>query len=399
MKVCGVIAEFNPLHKGHEYLLQKARELTGADHVIVVMSGDFVQRGEPAIIGKYCRTEMALRAGADLVLELPAAFATGSAQYFARGAVAALSHTGVVDSLCFGSECGDITELERISVSAQDATCNNGLPANDSDPHSGRFTKTADRLNPNDLLAVEYLRALSDRNADFIRPYTIQRKGAGHLSSEPQEDSASASYLRSTLLSDARGDGIPAKLRKYVPESAFRTLSEYAETSRLLSFGDFSELIAYRLLSERESGYHGYFDVFEDLSEKIRNRLEEYTEIEDFLNLLKSKDIAYSHLSRALLHILLGIKTDDVRFLCDEYDHCPWLRPLGFCRSASGLLHSIRENADRPMISKMADAGSVLEERTSGLLRKDAAASELYAHISNKKSGIPSEYRHSLILI
>ena len=111
MKTVGIIAEYNPFHKGHAYQLQKAKELSGADYAVIVMSGDFVQRGYPAIVDKYVRAEMALRAGADLVIELPVSYAVGSAEAFAQGAVSVLEALGCVDFLCFGSESGDLDTL------------------------------------------------------------------------------------------------------------------------------------------------------------------------------------------------------------------------------------------------------------------------------------------------
>ena len=116
MKVTGIIAEYNPFHQGHAYHLARARELTGADRLLVVMGGNFMQRGEPAIVDKYARAEMALKNGADLVLELPAAAATGSAEYFAEGAVELLDASGVVDALCFGSELGKLAPLEKAAA-------------------------------------------------------------------------------------------------------------------------------------------------------------------------------------------------------------------------------------------------------------------------------------------
>ena len=115
MKIVGLIAEYNPFHNGHLYHIRKAKEITGADAVVVVMSGDFVQRGAPAIMPKHIRAEVALEAGVPLVLELPVCFSTGSAEYFAEGAVSLFEHLGCIDSICFGSECGDYGTLEKIA--------------------------------------------------------------------------------------------------------------------------------------------------------------------------------------------------------------------------------------------------------------------------------------------
>lgn len=409
MKICGIIAEFNPLHCGHEYLLSEARKVTGADRLIVVMSGDYVQRGEPAIADKYLRTKMALNAGADLVLELPVPFSTGSARYFARGAIAALAHTGVVDSLLFGSESG--------TLGLQGSDLPGTVPFGAAQPAISRLQPFDERLQPNDLLAAEYLHALTDLKADHITPYTIRRIGAGHHDNAPDGKYASASYLRKLLyddhpltVPDDAGSGrssLPVSERELLPEKAAfclpdhvsALLKEYRAHARFLSLRDFSSQLAYRLLYEQENGYAGYFDVYEDLSRKIASNLGKYTDPGSFLLTLKSKDITYSHLSRALLHILLNIKKEDALLLCDSYDYCPWLRPLGFRTSSDPLLSLIRSNTDRPFLSKLADSGKNLDAASLSLLQKDITASSLYAHTADPKCGFPSDLRHPLVLL
>ena len=216
MKIVGLIAEYNPFHNGHEYHIQKAKEVTGADTVIVVMSGNFVQRGAPAIMPKHLRAKVALKSGASLVLELPVCFATGSAEYFAQGAVALLDSLGCVDALCFGSECGDIQPLTRIAEVLSDepeeyrallrASLKEGLPFPSAreralqdylhDPALSRIL-----ASPNNTLGVEYIKALI-RQDSTIRPYTILRKDSRYHADtlEPAGNFSSATAIRRLLL-------------------------------------------------------------------------------------------------------------------------------------------------------------------------------------------------------
>ena len=416
MKTIGIIAEFNPFHKGHEHLMKAAREVYGADQLVVVMSGDHVQRGEPAIIDKYARAEAALCAGADLVLELPIVYATGSAQYFARGAVSALINCACVDALLFGSECGRIDILKELAfgntaadeaMSDESLSCcsSAGKISGDSIPdgtHDGHFTPNDLRLSPNDLLAVEYLKALEYFGSDMI-PLTIPRIGTAHNETAANDTYASAGALRQMLLAvdaDSVGDALSDgdALLAYMPEYACDILSGYISSRHLLSADAYSDALFIRLLQNRAAGYAGYFDVFEDLSDKIISKLEGYSSFTAFINSLKSKDISYSHLSRALLHILLGIKKSDVDLLSQNYGYCPWLRILGLKKDAC-ILGMIKRSAKRPLLSKLADSDKLLDSNLLPVLATDISASELYSYHSAKNGGFVSEYRRGLALM
>ena len=396
MKTIGIIAEFNPFHNGHEHIMKAAREVYGADHIIVVMSGDYVQRGEPAIIDKYARAKAALYAGADLVLELPAAFATGSAQYFARGAVSALINCACVDALLFGSECGDIDALKRLA-SGKEASGNTTSDNNTPDRiHDGHFTPQDLRLSPNDLLAVEYLKALDHFGSDMI-PLTISRIGTSHNDTTASDTYASASALRQ-MFSTGDADSAGDTLSSFIPEYACDILSGYISSRQLLTVDAYSDALFTVLLQNRPAGYAGFFDVFDDLSDKIISKLEGFSSFTAFINSLKSKDISYSHLSRALLHILLGIKKSDVDLLSQYYDYCPWLRILGLKKDA-GILSLIKRSAKRPLLSKLADSDKLLDSNLLSVLATDISASELYSYHSKKKSGFVSEYRRGIVIL
>lgn len=232
MKVNGIIAEYNPFHNGHFYQLKTSREQTGADYTIVVMSGNFTQRGEPAILSKFTRAEMALRCGADLVLELPAFFAAGSAEFFAAGAAALLDRLGVVDHLCFGSECGDagkIMELAQVlakepkeyqELLRRKLTRGINFPAarasalqeywqnlrpEDMEENTRSWKDMADILNaPNNILGLEYAKALL-RRGSRIRLSTVRRKGSDYLTDKIEGEFSSALSLRQVLLKEEKG--------------------------------------------------------------------------------------------------------------------------------------------------------------------------------------------------
>ena len=213
MKIVGIIAEYNPFHNGHQYHIEEALKITGADAAIVVMSGDFVQRGAPAIMPKHLRAKMALNGGASLVLELPVPYATGSAEYFAYGAVSLLDQLGCVDAICFGSECGNISELAELSkllVEEPDeykAYLSSYLKVGHSFPlarqlavHDYLKSETADELlaKPNNILGIEYLKALYRLNSD-MQAYTIQRISSNYHDQDLQENYSSASAIRNEL--------------------------------------------------------------------------------------------------------------------------------------------------------------------------------------------------------
>ena len=381
IKTCGIIAEYNPFHNGHRKLTEYAHNELDADRVIVVMSGDHVQRGEPAVMDKYSRTEAALKSGADLVLELNVPFATGSAQYFARGAVATLLNTGVCDILLFGSETGDLDTLKHQAGSATDLA-----------------ELTANPPLPNDILGLEYLKALNYFKNESVIPHTLKRDGAGHDAPSPLGDTASASYLRGILRKDDEYDTYK-NLSAYMPQSALEVCEKYFTGHRPVSPSDYSDCLFYTLMMQKENGYSEYFDVYDNLSDKIFNSLQDYDNFPGFITKLKSKEITYSHLSRALLHILLDIKKSEVSTLIEKYDYCPYLRPLGFRKDAGTLLKAIKNNCDRPFISKLADAESILDPENLHALKKDILASEIYAKNSTRGGTPISEYRRVLVTI
>ena len=405
MKVTGIIAEYNPFHQGHAYHLSRARELTGADRILVVMGGNFMQRGEPAIIDKYTRTEMALRNGADLVLELPAASATGSAEYFAEGAVELLDASGVVNELCFGSELGELEPLKKAAELLLEepedyqellrAELKKGktFPEARETALSAFLPEQSLLASPNNILAIEYIKALKRRKSS-IRPLTIQRLGSYHgedgqpagaphtVSGNLPESFASASTIRCQLhtlekqivtsCEQPAFGSLMTALAKELPPSSFGLLKDVLLADRLVQAEDFSLPLHYRLMQAKEPlEFSVYLDVSEELSRRIYSLRQEFTGWNAFLDLVRTRQYTRSRVSRALLHILLDIRQEEVL----PPTH---LRVLGFRREASDLLSEIKKKSRLPLITKAAGHPELSEEiRISSLYHLGNSYNEL----------------------
>lgn len=410
MKVVGIVAEYNPFHNGHKYQLDKVKQETGADYVIIAMSGNFLQRGVPALCDKFIRTEMALRCGADLVIEIPTLWATASAEYYAHAGVALLAATGVVTHLAFGAETDDLEALLEVAsilkkepdvyraVLANSIRSGNAFPVARKNalvtslPH---FTEEKlDELldNPNNILALEYLKAMPDS----IEPILIKREGAGYHDTEINTELPSASAIREAIFVDADMHSISNAM----PQESFSLLKNACKCNQLMTINDFSESLGYCLLSQAPNGFSSYADCNQDFSNKIKNALNEYVLFEDFIDTLKTKDMTYTRVTRCLLHILLGIKQSDYT-IGRAIGFAPYLRILGFKNVSSKLLSTIKQAATAPLISKVADASTLLDYETNKFFDKDIFASNLYyQHVARKSGTKPkNEYTNQIIIL
>lgn len=413
MKIVGLITEYNPFHNGHLYHIRKSKELTGADAVLVVMSGNYVQRGAPALMPKHLRARMALKAGACAVLELPVCYATGSAEYFAAGAVSLLNSLGCVDSLCFGSECGDIEILTKISRILADepeeyrAALQESLRKGISFPQARQmalssFAPSEILAQPNNILGIEYIKAL-DQTKSHIVPYTITRTGAGYhdktLSSNHNYSSASA--IRESLI---RGQVFThreefSQLEQYVPPYAFRLITETYQSRCPVCADDFSLLLKYKLLSETSKSLARYVDLSEDLANRIMRHLNDFLSYEQFCGLLKSKDLTYTRISRALLHVLLGITREDM----EEYRTnglCHYARLLGFRTDSSTILSHIKRNTSVPLVTKLTQTDA-LTDTGHKMLLSDILAADIYESVLTEKykKTFVNEYQKQIVKI
>lgn len=395
MKTVGIIAEYNPFHNGHAYHIKKAKEMTGADFCVVVMSGDFVQRGKPALMDKHMRASCALANGADLVLELPACYAVSSAEYFAGGAVALLDRLNIVDSLCFGSECGDINVLTQFAKELLNETpafkreLDHRLRLGYSYPQArnSALEATASHLTayidvlstPNNILGIEYCKALLATNSK-IEPCTVKRSGSSYHDNSLETGFCSAHAIRESL----RQSQIPESVVRQIPDPMKEiVLQSYQKTYPVFA-DDISLLVHYCLLSKEAEGFTDYPDIDKELSDRICNLLPKYRDFDSFCELLKTKNRTYVRISRSLLHILLDIRKEAFTRWQTE-GPVFYARMLGFREGAAPLLTAIKEKAQIPLLSKLADAEKQLAPTALSLLEKDIYASHIYQSIVRHK--------------
>ena len=409
MKTAGIIAEYNPFHNGHYYHIEETRRLTGADHVVVVMSGSFTQRGTPALIDKYTRTRMALLGGADLVLELPVLFSAGSAGDFAFGAVSLLDKLGAIDLISFGSEAGshDVLLEAAAILSREPALFQDTLRTelqNGSSYAKARFAALNAVLptplpsGPNNLLGLEYCHALIKRNSRIL-PFTITRQGAGYHDPAITGTMPSALSIRKYL--ETSGDsGITDLLSASVPKEVLGLWEELTAGQQFLFPSDFTKELRYKLLCLANEDLTVYADITRELSDKIRKSSMHFSDWEHLCSLVKSKELTYSRISRALCHILLDITANDLQTARDT-DYVPYARILGFRKSAQPLLSQIKKNTRIPMISKLADAPGQLSPQALSVLQKDISAAHICESVLAAKTGQPlrNEYTRQIVIL
>ncbi|MCM1192263.1 MAG: nucleotidyltransferase [Butyrivibrio sp.] len=409
MKVNGIIAEYNPFHNGHKYHLEESKRLTGADYSVAVISGNFIQRGDPALVDKHTRAEMALKNGADLVLELPTVYSASSAEYFATGAVSLLDKLGVVTHLSFGSECGDTVLLSRIAAILLEepedykadlkAKLKQGLsyPSARNSALIRHCPELAENSkifsSPNNILAIEYIKAIMNQNSK-MEPVTVRRLGAEYHDPAPSSGYCSALAIRQAL---AAGRGL-GSVAHYMPDSVRELLAERLVLDRGICANDFSSALYYKLLSEKESGFDKYLDVSADLSNRICKHLTEYKNFDDFCDLLKTKELTYTRISRCLLHILLNLTKEDMA-VCSELKHTPYARILGFRKDAEDLLGTVRAQASIPLVTKLADAEKILPTDTYLMLKQDILISQLYYGVAAGLAGQQPANEFSIPLV
>ncbi len=414
MKTIGIIAEFNPFHKGHLHLIEQCKKSLEADRIVVIMSGDYVQRGAPAIMDKSTRAKMALSCGADIVLELPVYYSLGSAEYFASGAVSILDSLNCIDHLCFGSESGDISLLEKIGRLLADEPVEFKEALSEELKSGQSFAKARQNAllsvfskedrsdevaallsSPNNILAIEYIKALTIRHSK-IKPFTIKRIGEAYNSTQISEFS-SATAIREFMLSVAPNKIYATKNPELIASSIPEICAEYIE-SYPYSFATtdaFSQLLWYKLTLDKNKGFNKYLDITEDLSNKLIGALDDHLSFDALCAKLKSKDLTYSRISRALMHILLDITSNQMS-LFKEDNFTGYARILGAKKSSSDLIKNIRVSSSIPVIGNLKEANS-LTGLQKELFDSNLLASSIYTGLFFGCS--VNEFKQPLILM
>jgi cytidyltransferase-like protein len=357
-KTIGIICEFNPFHNGHLYLINRAK--SEARNVVVLMSGNFVQRGEPAMFDKYVRAKTALISGADLVLELPVVYASASAEIFASAATAILERSGIIEAVLFGSESGDLTRLNKAAsaLAAESPDFKNALKQNlarglsfgaaRSAAVSDAFGDFSNLLKePNNILAVEYLKSIIRQNLK-ITPLTIKR-----------EPGVTAAETRAAILKGAYIN---------MPENCAEILKKNA----YCLYDDFSA--ALHCAIKTRDDFSGVLDVSEGLENRILKAAAENYLVSDIAAAAKTKRYAFSRIQRAILHILLNINKSDVTE--PEY-----IRVLGFRKEKSGLLKELTDKSRLPVIINLKNS------KAPKIFEKELKASDVYYTTLKAKTG------------
>ncbi|WP_394527130.1 nucleotidyltransferase [Lacrimispora sp. JR3] len=412
-RTVGIIAEYNPFHNGHAYHIKKAKELSQADFCIVVMSGDFVQRGAPAVYDKYTRTAMALSCGADLVLELPSVFATSSAEDFAAGSVALLDRLGVVGSICFGSECGDIETLIAIaSVLAKEPEAYTqalraGLKKGLTFPQARYQALVSCQIltdeqasiltSPNNILGIEYCKAMIRQKSSLL-PLTISRKGSGYHDPAVTENQFSSATGIRNILKERERSALPKDFSLLqVPEPVKLMI----ENGYPIFPDDYSVLLNAALLRLSHSGtsFDTFADVSEELAARLSNQLPDYLPFEEKIDSLKTRQYTYTRVSRALLHIILGITSEQI-LSARNAGYAPYARVLGFKKASADLMGQIKKRGSIPLITKTAGAELALPENVRFMLRQDFYCSHIYQTVLQDKYriNIKNEFTQSVVI-
>lgn len=378
MKATGIVVEYNPFHNGHLHHAAKAKQLSGADVVVAVMSGQFLQRGEPAFADKWTRTEMALSAGVDVVIELPYAFATAQASEFARGAIELLDAAGCA-SFCFGSEQGEIepflSSLELLTAEREqyEKVIHDRVQTGISYPKAlndaylsltNDSRRYADLTKPNNILGFHYIEAARTLNSNMA-PLTIQRIGAGyHDPLEPGVAIASATGIRNAFF---EGEEL-RELTSYLPSSSIRLLERvHAEQQGFVDWQRFYPMLRFTILREGPKALARFAEVTEGIENLIHESVKSSETFDVFINRVKSKRFTRTRIQRMLTHIFTGYTQQEAQAV----KHPEYIRLLGMTHNGRRYLNERKKAIPLPVISRAADL-------TGNMGQLDIRASALY---------------------
>lgn len=379
MRATGVVVEHNPFHNGHLYHIKESRKNTGADVVIAVMSGNFLQRGEPALVDKWSRTKMALQGGVDIVIELPYVFATAQASDFAKGSIALLEAAGCTD-FCFGSEQGSIEpfintyDLITSQQESYQQSINQFMKTGMSYPKAlneayadlikGYNQSFVDLSQPNNILGYHYIEAAYHLQAS-IKPVTIQRIVSGyHDDVLPGQTIASATGIRKVIFND---QGI-SDLTPLLPKASLQNIVEWQ--SKIGSFGSWQHFYPYlrfQIIRSSIEQLASYAEVTEGIEYLLKEAAQKSNTFENFMEVVKSKRYTWTRIQRMLTHIYTGFTWDDLK----QASSPSYLRLLGMTEMGQRYLNEHKKNLLLPLVSRV---GAVKDS----MLSQDIKATDLY---------------------
>ncbi|SHI69055.1 Predicted nucleotidyltransferase [Clostridium amylolyticum] len=386
MKNAAIICEYNPLHKGHVYHINHTREYTNCHGIVCLMSGNFMQRGIPALMDKWKRAEIAIKSGADLVIELPSIFSVSSAEFFAKGAIDILDSMGVVDYVSFGSESGDIALIEKLAIILSEEPMeykeslktylNRGIPfakaraeslkdyislKDSSLASSSKLTSLLQ--SSNNILALEYCKALYKNNSK-IKPITLTRMGDNYNETTLTSNFASATAIRNAL----RSKDIYS-IKDYVPESTFQELIKLNGNNYKFIFEDsMFPYLKYKLMLNRD--LHKLPDVSEGLDNRIYSAISNSKSIQELILKSKTKRYTYTRINRILCQYFLGFEEYDIKSL--RKSEPSYVRILAFNHRGREIIKDIKNTSSMEIVNKM-------PKKISDMLELDIKTTKAYS--------------------
>lgn len=377
MKATGIVVEYNPFHNGHKYHLQKAKELNPDNIIIAVMSGDFVQRGEPSIVDKWTKTKMALANGVDMVVELPVFYSSQSAEIFAKGAIGILEELKC-NTVVFGSESGEIDELKRISTLQESEEfkirLKERLKEGNSYPTAHSLTMKEilgeSELNSNDILGLEYIKAIKYWGSSII-PMTLKREKVGYHDTNIVGDFASATKIREHLRKNS-------EIKNIVTKESYKILKEY---SNYIYMDDFYPIIRYELIKNSNN-----LSNIQDMETGFENRLYEgaikSTNYAEFFKAISNRRYTTGRVQRVLTHTLLGLTTS----VTDEVKKSiPYVKILGFNPNGRKYLNHLKKFENSKIITSYKKMNELFSPEICSLIEFNEKSSKIYRLINNYK--------------
>lgn len=422
MKILGIITEYNPFHNGHLYHLFKAKEITGADYVVAVMSGNFLQRGEPAIINKWARTKMALNAGVDLIIELPFVFSTQDANGFAFGAVKLLDSLQIIDYLCFGCETDNLDTLYSVSnfLHIEPQKYKELIVHNSKNGYEFPRARAQalceyhrifgiDGLEkisplelskllkyPNNILALEYIKHLINLKSK-IKPMAIKRMGAGYHQKNIKGKISSATSIRNEILSSLSSPKtdlfiLNDKIKSTIPQSGFPILEkELREGRGPITSDSYRQYILATLRRMSLEDISRVQGVTEGLENRIKKASLKSSTVEQLINSIKTRRYTRTKIQRIILHLMMNLSKKDVK----TFNRCGplYARVLGFSKKGKTLLRTIKKSSSTPLISKLSnylrqtisEENNNVRNRLIKMLDHDILATDIYV-LGNEKA-------------
>lgn len=394
MKNYAIISEFNPFHNGHAYLIQKCRE-HGATHITAVMSGNFVQRGEPAIFPKHTRALTALKNGVDLVIELHLPFAVSNAQQFAENGTAVANAMSCVDCIAFGSECGDIKLLNELSSLIISENFQKKLREQISTGinYPSALTNTMKMLNPllvplmsepNNILGIEYIKALKKLSSD-IKPVTFKRIGNAYNDTSASSEFASAASIRKLIHENK-------SFTKYIPKNSADILLSEIQQGNTASLSNNERGFILKLRQMSSDDIACIADVNEGLENRIKAAVMNSASLEEITERTKSKRYTYARIKRILLACLLDIKKNYLT------ENAPYIRVLGFNSRGAEILSCVKRKSLSPVVTKISRAEN-LSLAKKVFLSLEVSSTDVYYTFTKNIKPCNEEYRNGIVVL